>query len=271
MPELPEVETTRRGVEPHVIGCRVVRVVVRNPRLRWRVPDKLIRELPGQTIQSVGRRGKYLLFTTLAGTMIVHLGMSGSLRVVPCEQAADIYEHVDIVIENGDCLRLRDPRRFGAVLWTSGDPQKHKLLRHLGPEPLTADFTGDYLFQKSRGRQRAIRDFLLDSRIVAGIGNIYANEALFVAGLRPTSAAGRINRIRFERLAEAIRETLGHALKAGGTTLRDFRNGRGEPGYFQLSLNVYGRAGEPCRGCGTVIKALKRGQRTAYFCPNCQF
>ncbi len=270
MPELPEVETTRRGIEPHVLGRTVTRLIVRNPCLRWRVPAKLEKELAGQTIESVTRRGKYLLFTTPAGTLIVHLGMSGSLRVVPCEQAADSYEHVDIVLDNGDCLRLRDPRRFGAVLWTRDDPQKHKLLRLLGPEPLSADFTGDYLFRKSRKRTRAVRDFLLDSRIVAGIGNIYANEALFAAGLRPARAAGRINRIRYERLTEAIRETLGRALKAGGTTLRDFRASDGRPGYFQLSLNVYGREGEPCRACGTAIKARKRGQRTAYFCPNCQ-
>ncbi|MCR4300889.1 MAG: bifunctional DNA-formamidopyrimidine glycosylase/DNA-(apurinic or apyrimidinic site) lyase [Sulfuricaulis sp.] len=270
MPELPEVETTRRGVEPHMIGHRVMRVVVRNPRLRWRVPEKLVRELPGQTVQSVGRRGKYLLFNTPVGTMIVHLGMSGSLRVVHCEQAVAAYEHVDIVLENGDCLRLRDPRRFGAVLWTRDDPRKHKLLRDLGPEPLSPDFSGDYLFEKSRHRQRAIRDFLLDSRIVAGIGNIYANEALFAAGLRPAHAAGRFSRAQYQRLTEAIRETLGRALKAGGTTLRDFRNGQGQPGYFQLSLNVYGREDEPCRACGTAIKARKLGQRSAFYCPNCQ-
>ncbi len=270
MPELPEVETTRRGIEPHVLGRTVTRLIVRNPRLRWRVPDKLIRELPGQTIQSVERRGKYLLFTTPVGTAIVHLGMSGSLRVVPCEQAADSHEHVDIVLDNGDCLRLRDPRRFGAVLWTRNDPQQHKLLRDLGPEPLAADFGGDYLFEKSRGRKRAIRDFLLDSQVIAGVGNIYANEALFAAGLRPACAAGRINREQYARLAVAIRDTLNRALKAGGTTLRDFRNGRGEPGYFQLSLNVYGREGEPCLVCRTPIRAKRLGQRSAFFCPNCQ-
>ncbi|MDH3514813.1 MAG: bifunctional DNA-formamidopyrimidine glycosylase/DNA-(apurinic or apyrimidinic site) lyase [Gammaproteobacteria bacterium] len=270
MPELPEVETTRRGVEPHLIGRRVARVVVRNPRLRWRVPDKIVRELPGQTVQSVGRRGKYLMFTTPAGTAIVHLGMSGSLRVVPCEQAASIHEHVDIVLDNGDCLRLRDPRRFGAVLWTRGDPRKHKLLRDLGPEPLSPDFSGGYLVDKSRHRKRAIRDFLLDSRMVAGIGNIYANEALFEAGIRPSRHAGKMTRAECDRLAGAIRHTLKRALQAGGTTLRDFRNGRGEPGYFQLSLNVYGRAGAPCRACHTAIKLKRLGQRSAFFCPKCQ-
>ena len=270
MPELPEVETTRRGIEPHVVGHCVTRVVVRNPRLRWRVPDKLVRELPGQKIQSVGRRGKYLLLATDHGTAMLHLGMSGSLRVVPTIQAANAHDHVDIVLDNGDCLRLRDPRRFGSLLWTRDDPQKHKLLRDLGPEPLSADFSGDYLFEKSRGRKRGLRDFLLDSHIVAGIGNIYANEALYAAGLRPTRAAGRLDRDRCDRLVKAIRKTLKRALKAGGTTLRDFRNGQGEPGYFQLSLSVYGRASKPCRVCGTAIQTRKLGQRSAFFCPKCQ-
>jgi len=270
MPELPEVETTRRGIEPYVTGRTVVRLVVRNPALRWRVTPKLVREFSGQTIRSVTRRGKYLLLATAAGTALLHLGMSGSLRIVPATQAADAHDHVDIVLDNGDCLRLHDPRRFGCLLWTRDDPQKHKLLRDLGPEPLAADFSGDYLFEKSRRRQRAIRDFLLDSQVLAGVGNIYANEALFAAGLRPARAAGRINRDLCDRLADAVRETLKRALKAGGTTLRDFRNGRGEPGYFQLSLNVYGREGEACRSCGTAIKARKLGQRTAFFCPNCQ-
>ena len=270
MPELPEVETTRRGIEPYVVGKTVTHVIVRNPRLRWRVTKKLVRELSGQAIQSVARRGKYLLLATASGTAILHLGMSGSLRVVPCAQPADTHDHVDIVLDNGECLRLRDPRRFGALLWTRDDPQKHKLLRDLGPEPLSPNFSGNYLFEKSRHRKRAIRDFLLDSQIVAGIGNIYANEALFTTGVRPTRAAGRINRALYNRLAEAIRETLNRALKAGGTTLRDFRNGRGEPGYFQLSLNVYGREGEPCLVCGTAIKAKRLGQRSAFFCPKCQ-
>jgi formamidopyrimidine-DNA glycosylase len=270
MPELPEVETTRRGIEPYVTGRRVLRVVVREPRLRWRVTPKLVREFSGQTILSVSRRGKYLLLGTSVGTAILHLGMSGSLRVAPATQAANPHDHVDIVLDNGDCLRLHDPRRFGCLLWTRDDPQRHKLLRDLGPEPLSADFSGDYLFEKSRGRKRAIRDFLLDSQVLAGIGNIYANEALFSAGLRPTRAAGRITREQYARLAGTIRATLNRALKAGGTTLRDFRNGRGEPGYFQLSLNVYGREGEPCRVCGTSVRVKRLGQRSAFFCPRCQ-
>ncbi|GAB4508759.1 MAG: bifunctional DNA-formamidopyrimidine glycosylase/DNA-(apurinic or apyrimidinic site) lyase [Sulfuricaulis sp.] len=270
MPELPEVETTRRGIEPHVVGRTVARLVVRNPNLRWRVTPKLVREFSGQTIQSVTRRGKYLLLATASGTAILHLGMSGSLRIVPCTQAADAHDHVDIVLDNGDCLRLHDPRRFGALLWTRDDPQKHKLLCNLGPEPLSPDFNGDCLFEISRGRKRAIRDFLLDSQIIAGIGNIYANEALFAAGLRPTRAAGRINRAQCGRLAETIRETLHRALKAGGTTLRDFRRSDGKPGYFQLSLNVYGREGEPCLVCRTHIRTTRLGQRSVFFCPKCQ-
>jgi len=270
MPELPEVETTRRGIEPHVVGKTVTRLVVRNPHLRWRVSAKLSRELPGQTIRSVTRRGKYLLLTGNTGTAILHLGMSGSLRVVACTQPADKYDHVDIVLDGGDCLRLRDPRRFGALLWTRTDPLHHKLLQGLGPEPLGPDFSGDYLHQKLRGRKRTIRDALLDSRVVAGIGNIYANEALFEAGIRPMRRAGKITHAQYERLADSIRTTLDRALVAGGTTLRDFRNGHGEPGYFQLSLNVYGRAGEPCRACGTPIRSKRLGQRTTFFCPKCQ-
>ena len=270
MPELPEVETTRRGIEPHVVGKTVTRLVVRNPRLRWRVPEKLVKELPGNKIESVTRRGKYLLLATAAGTAILHLGMSGSLRVADCKQPADKYDHVDIVLDNGDCLRLRDPRRFGSLLWTRDDPLRHKLLRDLGPEPLADDFRGAYLFETSRGRKRAIRDFLLDSQVIAGVGNIYANEALFVAGIRPTRPAGKITRAQYDRLTAAIRATLERALQAGGTTLRDFRNGRGEPGYFQLSLNVYGRGGEPCLVCRTPIKTRRLGQRTAFYCPKCQ-
>jgi formamidopyrimidine-DNA glycosylase len=270
MPELPEVETTRRGIEPHVLGRTVTHLVVRNPRLRWRVPAKLEKELAGQTIESVARRGKYLLLATAAGTAILHLGMSGSLRVVACSHPADKYDHVDIALDSGDCLRLRDPRRFGALLWTHDDPLRHKLLRHLGPEPLGPDFSGDYLFGKLHGRRRNIRDSLLDSRLVAGVGNIYANEALFAAGIRPTRHAGKITRADCDRLARAIRDTLERALRAGGTTLRDFRDSRGRPGYFQLSLNVYGRENEPCRRCRSPIRARRLGQRSAYYCPKCQ-
>jgi len=270
MPELPEVETTRRGIAPYVLGQIVERVVVREPRLRWRVPMGLQKDLPGQTIRSVTRRGKYLLLETTTGHVIIHLGMSGSLRLVDCKIPAEKSDHVDLALTNGNCLRLRDPRRFGAVLWTHDDPAHHKLLRHLGPEPLGREFDGAYLHAITRRRKRSIRDLLLDSRLVAGVGNIYANEALFEAGLRPGRAAGRLTRAQCERLVQAIKSTLKRALRAGGTTLRDFRNGRGEPGYFQLTLKVYGRAGKPCLVCGSRIHSKRPGQRSMFYCANCQ-
>ncbi|MBI3899784.1 MAG: bifunctional DNA-formamidopyrimidine glycosylase/DNA-(apurinic or apyrimidinic site) lyase [Gammaproteobacteria bacterium] len=270
MPELPEVETTRRGIEPFLVGQHVGRVLVRNPRLRWRVPSSLLKQLPGQRINTVSRRAKYLLLATDVGTVILHLGMSGSLRVVDSREPAGKFDHVELVLTNGDCLRLRDPRRFGAVLWTDADPNTHKLLADLGPEPLESTFSGAYLHQVSRGRTRAIRDFLLDGRIVAGIGNIYANEALFAAGIRPTRAAGRISRAGYDRLATAIRATLKRAIKAGGTTLRDFRGGDDKPGYFQISLKVYGRDGQPCLTCQTPIRIHRLGGRSAFFCASCQ-
>jgi formamidopyrimidine-DNA glycosylase len=269
MPELPEVETTRRGLERRVVGKTVVRTVVRQARLRWRVPARLTRELPGQTIRSVTRRGKYLLLNTDRCGVIIHLGMSGSLRYVRGTLPPDKHDHVDLALDDGGCLRLRDPRRFGSVLW-SEDPRRHRLLASLGPEPLGPDFDGVYLFERSRARTRAIRDFLLDGRIVAGIGNIYANEALFEAGIRPTRPAGRVPRARCERLARAIRATLRRALRAGGTTLSDFQNAAGRPGHFQLKLKVYGRAGEPCTVCGARIKARRLGQRRVFYCPKCQ-
>jgi formamidopyrimidine-DNA glycosylase len=270
MPELPEVETARRGIAPHLIGERIRAVVVRQKQLRWPIPAALVKSLPGQIIRAVERRAKYILLRTDAGTALLHLGMSGSLRIVPCSTAPLKADHVDIALANGQCLRLRDPRRFGSLLWTTGDPAQHKLLRNLGPEPLGPDFTGDYLFRASRGRKLAARDFLMNSHVLAGVGNIYANEALFLAGIRPNRAAGRISRERCQRLAEAIRDTLEGAIRAGGTTLRDFQNADGLPGYFQQTLNVYGRKGELCRACGKPIRAIKLGQRSAFYCPSCQ-
>jgi formamidopyrimidine-DNA glycosylase len=270
MPELPEVETTRRGIEPHVVGRRVLRVVVRNAQLRWRVPKSLVQQLPGQRIDAVTRRAKYLLLGTRAGNVIVHLGMSGSLRVVESSQPPGKFDHVDLVLESGDCLRLRDPRRFGSVLWTTRAPSRHKLLAELGPEPLGDEFSGEYLHRLSRRRTRAIRDFLLDSRVVAGIGNIYANEALFHAGIRPTRAAGRLSLADYERLARAVRNTLKRAIRAGGTTLRNFRGSNDEPGHFQLALKVYGRRGLPCPVCRHPVRLHRLGQRSAYYCPKCQ-
>jgi len=271
MPELPEVETTRRGIAPHVTGRVVRAVVVRDARLRWPVPTaRLQRELVGQRIDDVTRRGKYLLLTTNAGALILHLGMSGSLRLVNCGEPPLKHDHVDIGLDGGQCLRLRDPRRFGAVLWTTRSADKHSLLKSLGPEPLGEGFDGDYLHQRSRGRRVAIKAFIMDSKVVVGVGNIYANEALFLAGIHPSTAAGRVSRARYGQLAAAIKQVLHEAIGQGGTTLRDFVNGEGKPGYFQQRLNVYGRAGEACPRCGGAIHLIRQGQRATYFCPQCQ-
>lgn len=270
MPELPEVETTCRGIAPYAIGQRVSRVIVRDARLRWRVPPALAKELPGQRIREVTRRAKYLLLATDNGTVIVHLGMSGRLRVVDADEPATKHDHVDIVLSGNRCLRLHDPRRFGSVLWTKSPPGEHKLLAGLGPEPFSPDFSGPYLHDITRGRTRAIRDVLLDSSVVAGVGNIYANEALFSAGIRPSRAAGSISAEDYGRLVKTVRATLKRAIKAGGTTLRDYRGSDGSPGYFQVSLRVYGRDGEPCRTCNTPIRLLRLGQRSAFYCRTCQ-
>jgi formamidopyrimidine-DNA glycosylase len=270
MPELPEVETTCRGIAPHITGRTVTRVIVRNPQLRWPVPERLAREIRGRTIHAVTRRAKYLLLKTDSGTAILHLGMSGSLRIVPQAVPPGKHDHVDIVLAGNRVLRLTDPRRFGTLLWTRRAPELHKLLRDLGPEPLGEEFSSAYLYARSRGRKVAIKQFLMNSQIVAGIGNIYACEALFLAGIHPQRAAGHISRQRHARLAEAIREVLLHSITRGGTTLRDFVNGHGQPGYFGLHLNVYGRAGEPCTRCGTSIREIRQGQRSTCYCPLCQ-
>lgn len=271
MPELPEVETTRRGIAPHVLGRRVTRLEVRQPRLRWPVPvEQLRRDLVGQTIDRVDRRAKYLLLGTAAGTAILHLGMSGSLRLVPSERAAGRHDHLDLVLDNGRSLRLTDPRRFGALLWTRDDPSHHALLRQLGPEPLGPAFDGAYLWGRARGRRAAVKSFLMDARVVAGVGNIYANEALFLAGIHPARAAGRISRSRYQDLARAVRRVLEDSLTQGGTTLRDFVNEQGQPGYFALQLRVYDRAGTPCPGCGQPLRTIRLRQRSTFYCPRCQ-
>jgi formamidopyrimidine-DNA glycosylase len=270
MPELPEVETTRRGIAPHISGKKVILVRVRQPRLRWPVPGRLAGEIAGQTITSVGRRGKYLLLATDAGTAILHLGMSGSLRVVDANTPAGKHDHVDIVLNDQRALRLTDPRRFGALLWTRRPPQQHKLLRDLGPEPLGAAFSGAYLHAVSRGRKVAIKHFIMNSHIVVGIGNIYANEALYMAGIHPRRAAGRISRRKYELLVEVVREVLNDAITRGGTTLRDFVGSDGKPGYFGLDLNVYGKGGEPCISCQTLIREIRQGQRATFYCTECQ-
>lgn len=270
MPELPEVETTRRGIEPHLVGRRVTGVIVRQRRLRWPVPRALDRALPGQIVRGVRRRAKYLLLDTDAGTAILHLGMSGSLRIVPSGLPAGKHDHVDIQFDSGQCLRLTDPRRFGALLWTTHDAQTHELLTGLGPEPLSTDFDGAHLFAASRGRKVAVKHFIMDSHIVVGVGNIYANEALFMAGIHPTRPAGRISRERYAALAQAIKQVLAASIEMGGTTLRDFVGGDGKPGYFKQTLRVYDRAGEPCRQCGAPIRGKRIGQRSSFYCVNCQ-
>ena len=270
MPELPEVETTRRGIAPHVTGRQVTRVIVRNPNLRWKIPARLGREMAGQTIHSVSRRGKYLLLTADSGTAILHLGMSGSLRIIAAGTPPGVHDHIDIVFDDGRALRLTDPRRFGSLHWTRRPPLQHRLLSVLGVEPLGEAFSGDYLYRMSRGRKVAVKQLLMNSHIVAGIGNIYACEALFMAGIRPGRAAGRISKQRYERLAAACREVLNDAIAAGGTTLRDFVNGHGEPGYFKLQLNAYGKTGEPCKRCGAPIREMRQGQRSTFYCPVCQ-
>lgn len=270
MPELPEVETTRRGVRAALRGQLITGFELREHRLRWPVSRALARELPGQRVREVRRRAKYLLIELDRGTLIAHLGMSGSLRIVPGGTAWLPHDHYEIALDSGRALRFNDPRRFGSLHWTTDNPLGHPLLAGLGPEPLGRDFDGDYLADRARGRRVAVKQFLLDQRIVVGVGNIYASEALFRAGIHPRRAAGRVSRERYHRLAAAVREVLEEAIRQGGTTLRDYVSPDGTPGYFRQKLFVYERAGEPCRRCHAAIRRLAQGQRSTYFCPVCQ-
>jgi len=270
MPELPEVETTRLGLSPHITGLRVKSVLIRQAKLRWPITPGLKKALIGQKILSVTRRGKYLLLNVTKGTIIIHLGMSGSLKLVDSGEVHKKHDHFDITFNNSKTLRLHDPRRFGAVLWTTSPPLNHSLLISLGPEPLEDEFNTDYLFQCSRKRRVAIKTFIMNSKIVVGVGNIYASEALFRAGIRPTVVAGKISKIRYQRLVNAIKDVLMAAIAEGGTTLRDFTNGEGKPGYFKQKLLVYGRAGELCTTCNKIIKHSKQNQRATYYCTHCQ-
>lgn len=269
MPELPEVETTRRGVEPHSRGRRVLQVVVRDARLRWPVAGDLPGAVTGQRVRAVERRAKYILFRLERGTLMVHLGMSGSLRVVAPGAPPGIHDHVDLVLEGGACLRYNDPRRFGSFFYLP-QGEGHVLLDHLGPEPLSPEFTGDLLYARSRRRKGPVKNFIMDGKVVVGVGNIYANEALFLSGIRPDRPAGRISKVRYERLADNIKQVLTYAIERGGTTLRDFVGGDGKPGYFAQELRVYGRQGQPCKACGRPLKELRLGQRTSVFCVSCQ-
>ncbi len=269
MPELPEVETTLRGIRPWLEGRRIVRLEVRDRRLRWPVPEEVARA-EGARVTGLSRRAKYLLLQTDAGgDLMIHLGMSGSLRVITDGADPRPHDHFDLVTEDV-VIRYNDPRRFGALLWVPPPRDEFTLLRHLGPEPLGPHFSGAHLHRLSRGRKLAVKNFIMDGKVVVGVGNIYASEALFMAGIHPNRAAGRISRTRYEALADAIRDVLGRSIEQGGTTLRDYVNSEGAPGYFALDLLAYGREGEPCFQCGTPLKQRVIGQRSSFYCPACQ-
>ncbi len=270
MPELPEVETTRRGLLPHVVGRHVHGVVVRNASLRWPVTRGLERKLRDRKILDIRRRGKYLLFDIGGGHLLVHLGMSGRLTLVPRDTPPRKHDHVDIELDGTRTLRFTDPRRFGAMLWLDDPAERHALLKDLGMEPLEAEFSGAALQRKAKGRSVAVKNFLMNGGVVTGVGNIYASEALFHAGIHPGRSAGNISAARWERLASSVRSTLESALESGGSTLRDFASAEGRPGYFQHRHAVYGREGQPCRVCKTPIRALRQGQRSTFYCPRCQ-
>ena len=270
MPELPEVETTRRGLAPHLEGQTIKSVIIRHPTLRWPIPPQLTELLPGQHLRRIQRRAKYLLFDTDAGWLMVHLGMSGSLRVLPAATPPGKHDHFDLVFANGLAMRLHDPRRFGAVLWAGSDPNTHPLLATLGVEPMSAAFSAEYFFQATRSRAAPIKQVLMDSHVVVGVGNIYASEELFAAGINPKTQARRLSLARVQRLCAAVNDTLTRAIQAGGSSLRDFVKTDGEPGYFQLDAAVYGRSGEPCRKCGRPIRKIRQGQRSTFYCTACQ-
>jgi formamidopyrimidine-DNA glycosylase len=270
VPELPEVETTRRGIAPHTRGRRIRALKLYERRLRWPVPARLPAELVGQRIRAVTRRAKYLLLELDSGTLLVHLGMSGNLRVVPADTRRRPHDHFDLVLDSGSALRFNDPRRFGSLLYVHGDPLAHPLLAHLAPEPLEREFDAGYLWRVTRRRRVAIKQLLMNSRLVVGVGNIYASEALFRAGIRPRRQARSLSREEARRLVRAVRAVLGQAIRAGGTTLRDYLKADGEPGYFRQRLYVYERAGLACRRCRTPVRAISQGQRSTYYCPLCQ-
>lgn len=274
MPELPEVETTLRGLEPHLLGHTIEDVVVRNASLRWPISPE-ITQARGRSVARCRRRAKYLLIDLEQHArepcgLIIHLGMSGSLRICGADETARKHDHFDLVLDSGQCARFHDPRRFGALLWRSGPAESHELLRHLGPEPLSDDFSGELLWRLARGRKGAVKNYIMDGRVVVGVGNIYASEALFMAGIHPSRPAGRISAARYGALAAAIRDVLSRAIRSGGTTLRDYLNSAGRPGYFAQELLVYEREGEPCFQCGAAIRRKVIGQRSSYYCVSCQ-
>lgn len=277
MPELPEVETTLRGIEPAVHGAKIVAIQVRNPSLRWPVPVETLKGLAGETVCRLERRAKYLLWHMPGGALMIHLGMSGSLRLIDPEtndQAAGKHDHIDIQLltrQGKSCIvRYQDPRRFGCCLWLDTPVKSHPLLASLGPEPLSLEFDAPYLFSRTRGRKLAIKNLIMDGKVVVGVGNIYASEALHQAGIRPGMAAKRLTKKASESLVEGIKSVLQKAIRAGGTTLNDFSQSDGRPGYFRIELQVYGRAGKPCYTCGETIKTVVHGQRSTFYCPSCQ-
>lgn len=270
MPELPEVETTKRGITRHITGHHITDVIVRHPRLRWPIPNNLSTLLKNKTLLKITRRAKYLLFAFENGTLILHLGMSGRLRILSEKTPAQKHDHVDICFDNGKCLRFTDPRRFGALLWTEADPEQHTLLKNIGVEPLSSDFDGAHLFERAQGRKASVKMFIMDSHIVAGVGNIYATEALFSARINPQLATGKVTLKQYSQLATAIKAILKNAIEKGGTTLKDFMKSDGSPGYFSIELKAYGRAGKPCKRCRTMLKLSRIGQRSTVYCPECQ-
>jgi len=270
MPELPEVETVKCGLKPHLEGATIQDVVVRHPKLRWPIPTTLKSDLSQQQISKLYRRGKYLLITVKTGTLIIHLGMSGSLCIATNSTPLRRHDHVDIIFSDQKILRYHDPRRFGAVLWAEGDPAQHPLIKSIGVEPLEENFTPQYLHQRALGRRIAVKSFIMDSHVVVGIGNIYAAEALFLAKIHPSTPTGLLTLQKWEGLVEAIKHVLQLAITQGGTTLKDFVNSEGQPGYFAQKLNVYGRGGLPCVQCNTALRSIKLGQRSTVFCECCQ-
>jgi len=270
MPELPEVETTRRGLEPHLAGQTILRLTIHDHRLRWPVDARLPQILAGQRVESVDRRAKYLLLRMTHGTVLWHLGMSGSLRIVPSDLPTDAHDHIDLMLVSGHTVRFNDPRRFGSLIYVVGNPQLHPLLAKLAPEPFAEEFDADYLWRISRGRKVSVKQLIMNGQLVTGVGNIYASEVLFQAGIRPRRQGRSLKRDEAARLVKAIRRVLNQAIRVGGTTLRDYVNPDGNPGYFRQRLYVYERAGEPCRNCGTLIRTFTQGQRSTYYCPTCQ-
>ena len=270
MPELPEVETTRAGLTDHLIGCRVDSLLVRQPALRWPIPAAMAEYFEEQEILNLSRRGKYLLLSSGVGTALIHLGMSGSLRISPIDEALRTHDHWQMSLGNGRLLRYHDPRRFGAFLWAGTKPLEHKLIVNLGPEPLGEGFTAEKIFSLSRGKTKAIKNFLMDSKTVVGVGNIYASESLFKAGIHPNRAAGKVSLDRYRLLVQEVRKVLAAAIESGGSTLRDYVNGSGAPGYFQQQLSVYGRKNQPCVQCKAPIRQITIGQRSSFYCGKCQ-